>query len=142
MFLVHPQCLGLLGGPCIESSCVETEQGHVWAELGLQEDPCAPEGREAVLPWPLECPCALLLPLVLPGDGLRHKGKDPGSSKIPQQQSKKRAQLPDSQELTFPTEWPKSSAGIPGVEYLPPGFQECHCVTLRLALQGVPCVCV
>lgn len=45
-----------------------TDQGCVWTELGLQEDPCAPGGREAVLPWPLE---ALLLPLVLLGDGLR-----------------------------------------------------------------------
>lgn len=55
MFLVHPQCWALLRVLSFESSfgkgLVETAQGCVWAELGLQEDPCAPGGREAVLPW-------------------------------------------------------------------------------------------
>lgn len=49
--------------PCFESSFgkghVETDQGQVWAELGLQEDPCALGGRLCLLSVPLLCSCLL-----------------------------------------------------------------------------------
>lgn len=119
MFLVHPQRLGLPRVPCSDSSfgkgCEEAEAGMCVGREGsrrLQEDPCAPGGREAVLPWPLECPLALLCSS---GSETRTeflgrllKNHTSASQTGEALRIPRIHDFPDSQTLTFPTEWPKT----------------------------------